>query len=1054
MQDRNLRSHYRTCTFAALLASLLISLSQPGMSQSTGYPDSLSFFKNYFVTGDYQVAGVGLRGTGDATGYATGNIQMTGVPDGAVMIAAFLYWESIESTPSPSSSDAFFQGYPIFGKSIGTGTPPCWSSGGGTGSSNGSKSLRVYRADVGPYMVINGAYQTNGNFQVRLHDSGSNGAGTPLTEGASLVIVYRTLSAPLKSVVIYDGSWTMNNAIQFMSQTVSGFYQADGSAPSAGRLTHIVGDGQLNFTEALYYNGSLLQSNPFVGAAGFSWDNTTYNVTVPDNASQVTTLVIPESSNSDCLSWGAVLFSTPVKDADGDGLLDNWEDNQGYTDLKDGKWVALPDANKNVKDLFVQVDYLNNTGTTSGAKHSHLPNLDALTQIGTAFSKAGGAIGSGINVHFDVGGNYQGTAFVVPTTYTPPGAGSPIPAAAGGNSIDEDSVSCTDGNTLCQFPYPAIPVPGIVSWKAGVFHAKNQYFQHGRKDSYRYILVGHALGLPSLNWSIPDKSLLSVSVNQQQIATVTTASPHGLSTGSRVTISGAVGDYNLNANYQVASVTSNTSFTVSTNNVAVGTFSSVVFGSFPNQVLGIATNGTTNQVNEPNLVVSSGAPKSTSGFSDLGGGDSLVTLGLWRADDPPICSTNSSTGCCIPNPAQLLISGQSYCNDQVGSALVQAGTIMHEMGHPLFLTHGGFYADIPAFGQNCKPNFLSVMNYLFQIRGLPDRSTLIDPLTGLPTASVDYSGQTIPTLDETSLVESAGLKVDASNKPPGYGTRWYAPPTFLDTIIQNTVGGRYAAHHCDGGLPAANESPAVKVDGITVTNGSPAPINWNNNNLFTDTVTNQDVNFDGDISDSNLGGFNDWTSLNLRQIGARRNIAGFSVDIGSADILGGGAQSLGGGAQSLGGGSDLINAGAQSLGGGAQSLGGGAQSLGGGAQSLGGGLEVDFDAANQIVDAPVGLVATVGTKSVNLTWKPPAFGQIRTYNVWRADISKVPMSSTNPPQKLATLTGTTFATKYTDTAVKTNATYEYFITGALGNASSLNNGNQSGPSNLVIITVK
>jgi hypothetical protein len=64
------------------------------------------------------------------------------------------------------------------------------------------------------------------------------------------------------------------------------------------------------------------------------------------------------------------------------------------------------------------------------------------------------------------------------------------------------------------------------------------------------------------------------------------------------------------------------------------------------------------------------------------------------------------------------------------------------------------------------------------------------------------------------------------------------------------------------------------------------------------------------------------------------------------------------------------------------------------------------------------------------------------------------MSPTNPPKKLATLTGATFATNYTDTAVKTNATYEYFITGALGNVSGPNTGNQSGPSNLVIITVK
>ena len=52
--------------------------------------------------------------------------------------------------------------------------------------------------------------------------------------------------------------------------------------------------------------------------------------------------------------------------------------------------------------------------------------------------------------------------------------------------------------------------------------------------------------------------------------------------------------------------------------------------------------------------------------------------------------------------------------------------LMHEMGHTLGLTHGGYSFNNPGsaidftrtFGVNCKPNFQSVMNYMFQIRGL------------------------------------------------------------------------------------------------------------------------------------------------------------------------------------------------------------------------------------------------------------------------------------------------------------------------------------------------
>src|SRR5258708_22945157 len=76
--------------------------------------DALSYTRNYFVTGDYKVAGVGLRGTG-VNGFATGTITMSGVPAGADIVAAFLYWETVETTPSPSIANGFFDGSAIVG---------------------------------------------------------------------------------------------------------------------------------------------------------------------------------------------------------------------------------------------------------------------------------------------------------------------------------------------------------------------------------------------------------------------------------------------------------------------------------------------------------------------------------------------------------------------------------------------------------------------------------------------------------------------------------------------------------------------------------------------------------------------------------------------------------------------------------------------------------------------------------------------------------------------------------------------------------------------------
>ena len=201
------------------------------LAQLAWAADSLTFFNNWFVTGDYVVAGVGLRGGGAGHGgWATGNINVAGVPNNAQPIAAFLYWSTVEKTTTPSAAVGYFNGNQIQGLVLGnpaSPNPPCWASGSAPAGSAGF----VYRADVLRFLPINSnnVFQANGTQTVKLPDS--TGGTVLYTNGASLVVIYRIVVpgnpvvAPLRAVVIYDGAFTITRNTAPMTLTVSSLFQ-------------------------------------------------------------------------------------------------------------------------------------------------------------------------------------------------------------------------------------------------------------------------------------------------------------------------------------------------------------------------------------------------------------------------------------------------------------------------------------------------------------------------------------------------------------------------------------------------------------------------------------------------------------------------------------------------------------------------------------------------------------------------------------------------------------------------------------------------------------
>jgi hypothetical protein len=1006
------------CAVALGLMSVF-AIAQTAWAQT----DPLNFGNNFFVTGDYVVAGVGLSGLPQSGGYATGYINMPdattrpsgGVPPGAQVVAAFLYWQTVESSQTPmagklgyfgpsdpTSNDLYSGpagGYPITGTPLlNSSTPVSWGSGGCAGDPQGSKTILTYRADVRALLPVathgdtKGNVVANGKYVVRLASSGSNGSA-PLTLGASLVIIYRVMDhdVPLNSIVIYDGTYLPSNSSAAMIQAIEGFYQA--AAHPMAKLTEIVGNGGPHKNEtvslndqppltSLYGDGLL---PPFPGfydqdtyseTGGGSWDNPTWTFqgTDPDNpvgenASTVNTMVSPSpsSSNGGCVSWGAVIFSTTVKDSDGDGLLDKWETQGGYCDASinngvctppdssdpaprfdDPGWVALPGANPNQKDIYVQMDYMCRNGATTCDPtdgSSFLPSQSARDAVATAFGN------KGIILH------------LMPT-----------------NMIPEETCSDADiAPNLCQYPGQ----PGVVGWKGGFAFLKNEWvkpdgipcdeevvgsceprFQHGRKDSYHYALFGNALGAPE--WSLLSGTLTSVDASSTGV-TFKTSTDHGLHPYTmakvdgkgRVTVSGVISIPGLNGTYKIQSVPDSRTFTIDN----------------PTGKSGSLT------LTDLHITVASGQAGTISGASDVGGEDTAVTLGLWGADGE--------------------------------SDTVQEGIFMHELGHTLGLTHGGTYYDaaasyvpsyVPTYGPNCKPNYQSVMNYLFTV-----------DLLGTSQA-LDYSEQKLSPLDENSL--PAGVTTTAGSAPYYSTTRWYAPWS------AGTVGSP-AKVHCDGTPINTTISPYDVQPQMYRVSGTADPISLTPTPTWS-TGGHQDVDFNGVYDTGNPGelqGYDDWTNLDLRQMGAAGNLstaggpgAAFNFGPGAAFNFGPGAAfNFGPGAAFNFGPGAAFNFGP-------------------------GDGEITLAQANSVTRPPRNVTATVKrskTNTIELDWMAPTFGQIGTYNIYRGVGGAQPA-----PPSYGTATSTTF----TDTNVDCKQTYTYFVTAVLQGTTQ-----ESQPSNTVTV---
>ncbi len=171
-------------------------------------------------------------------------------------------------------------------------------------------------------------------------------------------------------------------------------------------------------------------------------------------------------------------------------------------------------------------------------------------------------------------------------------------------------------------------------------------------------------------------------------------------------------------------------------------------------------------------------------------------------------ATNSGVARTTPGSDMIISLGSfAAATDQI-----MAGTFMHELGHLLGLEHGG------GDTVNNKPNYVSVMNYLWQLVGLTKNG-----VTGI----VDFSDTALDRLFEGGLDERSGV----GKKAAGVAiSRW---------------------------VPGRSGSPGSFVQ---VADGS-QPIDWNGDGLATSPSVAFDVN--NDAAQDVLVPHDDWASLRL-----------------------------------------------------------------------------------------------------------------------------------------------------------------------------------------------
>ncbi|AXI03928.1 hypothetical protein [Aquirhabdus parva] len=175
----------------------------------------------------------------------------------------------------------------------------------------------------------------------------------------------------------------------------------------------------------------------------------------------------------------------------------------------------------------------------------------------------------------------------------------------------------------------------------------------------------------------------------------------------------------------------------------------------------------------------------------------------------------------------------------------QAATLMHEFGHSLSLMHGG-----DELAVNFKPNYLSIMNYLYQLSGVPTNFTGDDAIERYYSRQNWYNGVEVP-----------------NNSVPG---TTYAAYTYSQSLIPHgPATNDFVIDYSSGTSANLDESALSEADYVGHGAGTDANAygDWNmdavkQNATYSYSLTGRTDDF-GNPYYGVIHDFNDWGHLAL-----------------------------------------------------------------------------------------------------------------------------------------------------------------------------------------------